>query len=481
MGDLFRHDGGDGCHRSAGFALYATGIVLWMTLVSCTGSTYIIPLAPDHVDSSVYVIAQQITYVSFYFVVAFATWKRPLKASSHAFIFVVAGAFAVSAGCLVLIYLGFASPLVQGVYGFSMGLAIASGYMQWLCLVVVRPLEEIEQLLVIASVASIASGAVVAFLPLGIRVILFVLVLAPASVLMLSRNTQIGVSEGCFGGTRSPSARVLGRELMVPALCAVVLVLVAPIVSATYYSGGEQPLVRVLFAQGANVIGLGILAFFLFGLKRNVTIFSVYCALLPLLASSVLAASFFEPQQRWFVLLLGDVCFCMVSFLLLLTSCAMAKRLESPITVVYGLLGGCVYLARIPEMLIVVPWGQPPFEFAPFAIAALLLYVLTVPLFFLPLLRHRQRDATRETSVATTADLSAACNVLAKRHRLPDRQAEVLELLANGHGAAYVAEALCLSENTVKTYRKAIYAALGVHSKQELINLVHREASLERS
>ena len=238
---------------------------------------------------------------------------------------------------------------------------------------------------------------------------------------------------------------------------------------------------RVLFAQGANVIGLGILAFFLFGLKRNVTIFSVYCALLPLLASSVLAASFFEPQQRWFVLLLGDVCFCMVSFLLLLTSCAMAKRLESPITVVYGLLGGCVYLARIPEMLIVVPWGQSPFEFAPFAIAALLLYVLTVPLFFLPLLRHRQRDATRETSVATTADLSAACNVLAKRHRLPDRQAEVLELLANGHGAAYVAEALCLSENTVKTYRKAIYAALGVHSKQELINLVHREASLERS
>lgn len=56
-----------------------------------------------------------------------------------------------------------------------------------------------------------------------------------------------------------------------------------------------------------------------------------------------------------------------------------------------------------------------------------------------------------------------------------------MELLANGHGAAYVAEALCLSENTVKTYRKAIYAALGVHSKQELINLVHREASLEHS
>lgn len=306
--------GGDGCHRSAGFALYATGIVLWMTLVSCTGSTYIIPLAPDHVDASVYVIAQQITYVTFYFVVAFATWKRPLKASSHAFIFVVAGAFAVSAGCLVLIYLGFASPLVQGVYGFSMGLAIASGYMQWLRLVVARPLEEIEQLLVIASVASIASGAVVAFLPLGVRVILFVLVLAPASVLMLSRNTQIVVSEGSFGGTRSPSARVLGRELMVPALCAVVLVLVAPIVSATYYSGGEQPLVRVLFAQGANIIGLGILAFFLFGLKRNVTIFSVYCALLPLLASSVLAASFFEPQQRWFVLLLGG-CVLLYGFL----------------------------------------------------------------------------------------------------------------------------------------------------------------------
>lgn len=477
MLERVRHREGGVCRRTPGFALYAAGIALWMTLVSCTGSTYVLPLAPEHMDLGVYVVVQQITYIAFYFLIAAVTWRRSLSLRSSLFTGFVAGGFALAAACIVLIYLGAGGAVVQGVYGFGMGLAIAAGYMQWLRLVVDRPLAEIEELLVIASIASIISGLLVAFLPAEMRAALFMFALVPASVAMLAANTKTRREKEGKERERAPM-RSMVRALGVPTLCATVLVLVAPVASTTYYSGGDDPLFRVLLAQGANAVGLGILIFLLFGMKRNVSIFNAYCALLPLLASSVLVVSFVEPNQRWFVLFLGDACFCVVSFLMLLTSSTVAKRLGVPVTTAYGLLGGCVYLARLPEVFVVAPWGHSLSALAPFAVAALLLYALSFPLFFFPLLKKGVRLDTDDTptSVVVT-DISSACKSLAERYHLPERQAEVLVLLANGHGASHIAETLCLSENTVKTYRKAIYAALGVHSRQELLNLVHREVA----
>ena len=45
-------------------------------------------------------------------------------------------------------------------------------------------------------------------------------------------------------------------------------------------------------------------------------------------------------------------------------------------------------------------------------------------------------------------------------------------LLAQGRDAQFVSDALYLSRNTVKSYQKSIYVKLGVHSKQEIIELV---------
>ena len=56
--------------------------------------------------------------------------------------------------------------------------------------------------------------------------------------------------------------------------------------------------------------------------------------------------------------------------------------------------------------------------------------------------------------------------------RLTPREEQVMRLLARGRSASYVAQELGLSTNTVRGYVQAIYAKLGVHSKQELIDLV---------
>lgn len=61
---------------------------------------------------------------------------------------------------------------------------------------------------------------------------------------------------------------------------------------------------------------------------------------------------------------------------------------------------------------------------------------------------------------------------LASAYDLTDREREVLARLACGLTTAEMAADLAISENTVKTHVKRIYGKLGVHSKQDVIDLV---------
>ena len=47
-----------------------------------------------------------------------------------------------------------------------------------------------------------------------------------------------------------------------------------------------------------------------------------------------------------------------------------------------------------------------------------------------------------------------------------------MELIARGNTVARIAEDLVVSENTIRTHSKRIYAKLAIHKKQELLDLV---------
>lgn len=435
-----------------------------------------LPLLEPNMRADVYVIAQQGAYVAVYFIAAALEWRwGPLKNS--VFTYLASIGFIVTIPCIVAMMTNTHSNALAVIYGLGMGTGIAAGFIQWLLIIVDRPTKEIELLLFIASAFSIFSGVLIGFIPIRWRFVLFSVVLVPTTIFLLWRNTRRigGISRTIPPKQVKGGQKRLISSLAIPIICAVVLVLVAPVASTTYISIGDQDLIRVILAQVANLTALIILALIYYGLKRKVSIFNAYCMLLPVLASSVLVASFFEPEQRWFVLFLGDICFCVVSFLMMLTSCSIAKQLNVSTTIVYGLLGGFVYLARTPEALLIVYPAHPLSGLTSFAIAALLLYVLTIPTFFLPFLRRQSERLCRVESRLTSSDLANACDVISRLHGLPQRQREVFKLLIGGHSVGHIAEALSLSENTVKTYRKTIYATLGVHSKQELLDLVHKK------
>ena len=68
--------------------------------------------------------------------------------------------------------------------------------------------------------------------------------------------------------------------------------------------------------------------------------------------------------------------------------------------------------------------------------------------------------------------LEGRCAETSTSFGLTPRESEILSLLAHGRNAAYIQEKLVLSRNTVKTHVQNIYAKLGVHSQQELIDVV---------
>ena len=57
---------------------------------------------------------------------------------------------------------------------------------------------------------------------------------------------------------------------------------------------------------------------------------------------------------------------------------------------------------------------------------------------------------------------------------LTGREKDVLLLLSKGCNAKSISDRLCISPGTAKTHIKHVYNKLGVHSQQELINLVER-------
>lgn len=74
---------------------------------------------------------------------------------------------------------------------------------------------------------------------------------------------------------------------------------------------------------------------------------------------------------------------------------------------------------------------------------------------------------------ARTVDPAA----LRERFGLSPREAEVCVLLGSGRNVPFIAKRLCISENTVRTHTKNIYTKMDIHTKQELLDLLEREAS----
>ena len=80
-----------------------------------------------------------------------------------------------------------------------------------------------------------------------------------------------------------------------------------------------------------------------------------------------------------------------------------------------------------------------------------------------------------------SASASARCDAVAAAFGLTPRESEVFALLAQGRTVGVIREKLVISLNTARFHTKNIYAKLGVHSQQELIDVVEAFGSASTS
>ena len=80
-----------------------------------------------------------------------------------------------------------------------------------------------------------------------------------------------------------------------------------------------------------------------------------------------------------------------------------------------------------------------------------------------------------------SASASARCDAVAAAFGLTPRETEVFALLAQGRTVGVIREKLVISLNTARFHTKNIYAKLGVHSQQELIDVVEASGSASTS
>lgn len=111
-------------------------------------------------------------------------------------------------------------------------------------------------------------------------------------------------------------------------------------------------------------------------------------------------------------------------------------------------------------------------------VLAVLAYVLTIAaVFALNESTFAQRRIFADLDLPTPeqsmfASIDAGCQALGRERGLTAREVEVLQLLCKGRSKSYIAENLLISENTVRSHSKHIYAKLDVHSKQEILDLI---------
>lgn len=279
---------------------------------------------------------------------------------------------------------------------------------------------------------------------------------------------------------RLDRCREAASELWRPLLCVAFSAFIVGIVRVGSLSGGGS----IGQTNESNMIGLlaasiALLATWKF-LYERVTLMRLYQILFPLTATAFLLLPLLEGTFRQVVYSLVFLVFSITSSLMVV-SCARTARNQSLTPVlVYGFFAGIVYASSLVGSIVGLFVGAGRgVGLAELSVVALVaVYALSVAM-VAPHGRKagRANVAPGEERSPSAADVvgdavTAGCAVAVERYGLSRREAEVLDLLARGRDVPYVAEDLVISKNTVRTHTKSIFAKTGVHSRQELIDLV---------
>ena len=470
-------------------ALYWVGNGIWLTFVMSIAAVY--PFASSEGSATAVGLVHRLFFALSFFAIGSLVRRRRLS-GRYSLVKITAACAAVAlVGALLFVTLGQGWSLYLAA--LALGFGNACGFCQWLRILAPHGLRTAKYLLIGGSVVHICLMFVLnSWVPEVLRPWFVFALCAPIGIALLAANVKVNSAPPaerarCEDVDPARCSQAL-RSVLLPIVCAVALTLITPIASSVFGSAGG--LVGSTVSTVAQLASLAILTLVWFVFDRDLTLPQLYCVSLPLFASAILCVSFASPDWGWVVLAIGESCFFFVSVLMVIACLAAGERFGVSALTVYGTFGGCMYLTDTARLAIENLVVQGALDIEPYVAALLLLYVLMIPAFCIaaPLVARKavaeKTPEGGEAAPAATSQLDGAmraaeapdaCDRVAEAYGLSKRQAEVMRYLVAGRDVDRIADALGLSPNTVRSYRKSLYAALGVHGRQELLDLVEGE------
>lgn len=106
---------------------------------------------------------------------------------------------------------------------------------------------------------------------------------------------------------------------------------------------------------------------------------------------------------------------------------------------------------------------------SPYALENMYLGLIVATVLVLIVMVEQQGTIDRMMAVG---DHSAMVARVAETYGLTVREREILDYLARGRSVPFISETLFIQKSTVETHRKHIYIKLGIHNRQELLDLM---------
>lgn len=174
---------------------------------------------------------------------------------------------------------------------------------------------------------------------------------------------------------------------------------------------------------------------------------------------------------------IGDTLDSLIQVLVYLLAITLAKQGKAPVVLSVGLLNGAVQMGvlfgNVTGSACMGLGGVDSAE----AFGSVLICLVAFAGIVAP---QREPIEARPPAVASPdaleRSLSRGCELLQEKFSLSDRETEIAFLLARGYSRPYIREKLFISKNTVATHIRHIYGKLGIHSKEELIDLATEAA-----
>ncbi len=401
------------------------------------------------------------------------------------------------------------------VLGAGMGLL----FVAWAAVLARFSVRDVTTLVLVALIVYAALALVAGYLPLPVLETAFVLSAVGSTAVLLTVAIRMR-SKGEDRVPRSPSSAPdgfswirpqgvggLARDALVavrnPLFCATATAFAVAITRTMTLSSRPD----AVGAAGALCLAIGAAAS-LAALRRRrgsqaawLTIPALFRIMFPLVATLLLA---FPIGGEGFEQVAGAAVFAVyiiVSVLMVPACIDTAQRKGLRVAAVYGLFTGIVHLAFSGATFLGVRLFAEGGGFGATTSLVATLLVLYVLAMAYALVQRRARGAGSSLGVAGDADsddgasasaegiegdaaaleaspsdlpdpIEQRCLILVERFGLSPRETEVLLAFAHGRNVSYLAEQLCLSPNTIRSHSKTLYTKLGVHSKQELLNLV---------